>query len=260
MAEDDQSSLQNFHDDIGEYYDDGPCDGDVDYECLDDEENISAIKESNEYIKNICDSSGLHIIEKARAIQAYEREGVLGLLYLFLASSYLKDCIFKWTKDVYKEKFDAKTFTWPLFKGYIGLEIAMSFNTFNSISDYWSTKMFSGNKDFKDVMGRDTFKWIRGCLTLHHPFATADFHQRSAADPLYHSRTFLNRFITRITQVAVPYGASAFDEASMSTKARTRSRTYMPNKPSKYGIIFYSFVSHAFSYLFSFFDNGSGNF
>ena len=135
----------------------------------------------------------------------------------------------------------------------------MSFNTFNSISDYWSTRMFAGNKDFRNVMGRDQFKRIRGCLTLHHPFATIDFHQRSA-DPLYHSRAFLNRCIALITQVAVPYGASAFDEASMSTKARTRSRTYMPNKPSKYGIRFYSLVSHAFSYLFPFFDNGSGNF
>ena len=46
MAEDVESSLQDFYDDIGEYYDDGPCDGDVDYECLDDEENISAIKQS----------------------------------------------------------------------------------------------------------------------------------------------------------------------------------------------------------------------
>ena len=159
-----------------------------------------------------------------------------------------------------KEKFSAKKFTYPLFKGYIGLEIAMTFNSFSNISDYWFTKMFAGNKHFKDVMGRDTFKRIRGCLTLHHPFATEDFHQRSSADPLYHSHIFLNKFITRITQVSVPYGDSAFDEASMSTKARTISMTYMPNKPSKYGIIFYSLVSHALSYLFAFFDNESGNF
>ena len=53
MAEDDESSLslQDFDDDFGEYYDDGPCDGDLNYECLYDEENISAVKQSNEYIK-----------------------------------------------------------------------------------------------------------------------------------------------------------------------------------------------------------------
>ena len=46
----------------------------------------------------------------------------------------------------------------------------------------------------------------------------------------------------------------------METKARTRSKSYMPNKPSKYAVRFYTLVGHAFSYLFSLFDNGSGNF
>ena len=46
----------------------------------------------------------------------------------------------------------------------------------------------------------------------------------------------------------------------METKARTRSKSYMPNKPSKYAVRFYALVGHAFSYLFSLFDNGSGNF
>ena len=184
---------------------------------------------------------------------------MIGLFYLFIAHSYLRDCIYKWTKDVLKEKWNVTDFSFCDFKQYIGLEIAMSFNSFHTISDYWSNKMFAGNQDFKDQMGRDRFKRIRGCLTLHAPFETQDYHNRAIHDPLYYSRSFLNRFITRITKVAVPYGAAAFDEATMSTKARTRSRTYMPNKPSKYGIRFYSLVSHTFSYLFSFFDNGSGN-
>ena len=42
MADVDESSL--FDCNFDEYYDDGPCDGDVDYECLDDEEKNSAIK------------------------------------------------------------------------------------------------------------------------------------------------------------------------------------------------------------------------
>ena len=119
--------------------------------------------------------------------------------------------------------------------------------------------MFAGNQDFKDQIGRDQLKRIRDCLTLHGSFETQDYQNLSTDDLLYDSRGFLNRFITRITKVAVPYGAAAFDEATMSTKARTRSRTYMPNKPSKYGIRFYSLVSHIFLYLFSFFDDGSGN-
>ena len=46
MAEDDESSFsfEDIVDDFVEDYDDGPCDGDLDYECLFDEENISAKK------------------------------------------------------------------------------------------------------------------------------------------------------------------------------------------------------------------------
>ena len=39
MAEDDESSFsfEDFVDDFVEDYDDGPCDGDLEYECLFDE-------------------------------------------------------------------------------------------------------------------------------------------------------------------------------------------------------------------------------
>ena len=91
-----------FVEDFVKDYDDGRCDGDLDYECLSDEENISTIKESNEYIKSICDSSEVHLLEEARSVRTYEKECILGLFYLFIASSFLKNCIFKWTKDVMK--------------------------------------------------------------------------------------------------------------------------------------------------------------
>lgn len=48
IAEYDKSSFsfETFVED----YDDGICDGDLDYECLDDDENTIAIKQSNKYI------------------------------------------------------------------------------------------------------------------------------------------------------------------------------------------------------------------
>ena len=113
MDEDDESSFpfKDFVDDFVEDYDDGPCDGDLDYECLFDEENISDIKKSNKYIKTIYDSAGLNLLEEVRAVRAYKREGILGLFYLFITIFYLKYFIFKWTKDVMKEYFDANKFT-----------------------------------------------------------------------------------------------------------------------------------------------------
>ena len=59
-------------------------------------------------------------------------------------------------------------------------------------------------------------------------------------------------FIRRIVCVAVPLGSSAFDEATMGTKARTRALIYVPNKPEKYGIRFYALVGHKYQYIFSF--------
>ena len=107
---------------------------------------------------------------------------------------------------------------------------------------------------------KDNFQNVRASLKLHPPLPTTEFFNTSSEDPLYFARHLFNRFIIRCSQVAVPYGPAAFDEASMETKARTRSKSYMPNKPSKYAVRFYALVGHAFSYLFSLFDNGSGNF
>ena len=104
---------------------------------LNDDKNVGAIKESNPYIKSILQSSGLHLLEEAKAIKAYETQNVIGLFYLFIARSYLRDCIYKWTKDVLKEKWNATDFRFCDLKQYIGLEIVMSFNSFHTISDYW---------------------------------------------------------------------------------------------------------------------------
>ena len=108
-------------------------------------------------------------------------------------------------------------------------------------------------------MPRDRFQNIRGSLTLHPAFDSQETHDRASSDPLYHSRSFLNTFVGRIVSVAVPLGSSAFDEATMGTKARTRAKTYMPNKPEKYGIRFYALVGYKYQYIFSLFDNGCGH-
>ena len=84
FTDEDELSIVDF-----DLEDDAPCDGDIDYECLDDEENVGAIKESNPYIKTILQSSGLHLLEEAKCIKAYETQNVIGLFYMFIASSYL---------------------------------------------------------------------------------------------------------------------------------------------------------------------------
>jgi hypothetical protein len=57
----------------------------------------------------------------------------------------------------------------------------------------------------------------------------------------------------------VPLGVSALDENGCATKARTKAKTYSPNKPEKYGNRFYAVVRHQNCYLSSMFDNPAGN-
>ncbi len=49
------------------------------------------------------------------------------------------------------------------------------------------------------------------------------------------------------------------DENSCPTKARSKAKTYSPNKPAKYAIRFYAIVGHKYCYLSSMFDNRTGN-
>ena len=51
------------------------------------------------------------------------------------------------TRDEINEKKDIAKVNYAMFKQYTGLEIAMSFNSFN-IFYYWSTRRFAGKKDF----------------------------------------------------------------------------------------------------------------
>jgi hypothetical protein len=50
---------------------------------------------------------------------------------------------------------------------YFGLEIAMSICKMNEISDFWSEKLFLGQKDFNATMNRNRFQRIRSAIQVH---------------------------------------------------------------------------------------------
>lgn len=66
-------------------------------------------------------------------------------------------------------------------------------------------------------------------------------------------------FSKQMANIAVPIGTCALDENTVNTKARTRAKSYIANKPQPYGIRFYAVVGSKFTYLHSMVDNGSGN-
>eukprot|EP00644_Phytophthora_capsici_P002674 jgi/Phyca11/105700/e_gw1.11.347.1 len=63
----------------------------------------------------------------------------------------------------------------------------------------------------------------------------------------------------KFAAIAVPVGAVSLDENTVRTKARSSARTFMPSKPDKYGVRFYSVVGWESLYAYSVWDNGSGN-
>ena len=134
----------------------------------------------------------------------------------------------------------------------------MSIHPLNAIEDYWSTEMFLGCPDFPNIMSRNQFTNIRAHLKLTAPTVLAQDND-NGLDPLWHSRSMLQHFQSNIVKLAVSTGGSALDECTVWTKACTCARSYIKGKPHPYGIQFYAVVSSKHNYLFSLWDNGSGN-
>jgi Transposase IS4 len=80
-----------------------------------------------------------------------------------------------------------------------------------------------------------------------------------ALDPLWHSRKFLEYIQSNCVSVAVPTVCTALDENITKTKTRIRVQSHVKGKPDPYGVQFYAAVGSKNKYLFSFWDNGLGN-
>ena len=227
------------------------------FECIEvDDEETSRLARSNAYIKQLVDATGLRIIQADKVAHAYRDNGFLGLFHLFLTKSWF-EAVRVWTKKkmVEDNKRDADV-TKIKFQAYLGLELAMSITQFNAIEEYWQQGMFCGSSDFKNVMSRDDFMAICGSVNLRDPDSYN--HDEASADPLCHTRKMMEHLEKNIATIAVPVGTSALDENTARTKARTRARSYMPNKPDPYGIRFYAVVGSEHMYLHSLFNNNSG--
>ena len=139
-----------------------------------DKENIAA---SSPYIRQLLENTKLEILQHDEVRNAYKSKEI-GLFHLFLRQSMF-NTICKWTNEELVKK-GKNRITIEKFKAYVGLEIAMSIVKLNDISDYWSTAMFLGHKDFSNVMSRDDFESIRSSLKF---YPTYD-HDVASQDPL----------------------------------------------------------------------------
>ena len=238
----------NFHE---LYYDEG------NYRCRSEAYEIQVddtyLSEENPYIKSLLESANLKIMQPKMVKKEYEERKELGLFNLFFSPD-LTQGIFSWTK----KKLEAKGsyfLTMDLLHSYLGIEIAMSLMRCNNIYDYWSHKKFFGSHDIKSAMSRNMFTKIRSSLGFYPMYDD----EVASKDPLWHSRVMMEHFLKNATSIAVPEGPVALDENTIRCKAMTRAKTYIKNKPVKFGIRFYAVVGWHHHYLYSLWDNGSGN-
>ena len=221
-----------------------------------DEENTTeSLAVTNSYLKLLETNTGLKVIQHTKVTQAFTQSGKLGLFRLFLTNSWFKGMrtwLNKKLKQAGKDEISERK-----FRAYMGLEMATSLVKMNDLKSYWKKEMFAGHRDFKETMSRDDFLFIRSNIVLRDPDDYS--HEEASSDPLWHSRKILNHFQKNVSQIAVPMGTSALDEAGVRTKARTKASSYIANKPDKYAIRFYAVVGSQNAYLFNIFDNRSGN-
>mmetsp|Transcript_10872 Transcript_10872/g.15911 ORF Transcript_10872/g.15911 Transcript_10872/m.15911 type:complete len:303 (+) Transcript_10872:618-1526(+) len=233
--------------------DDFVSDNDADFEFVKiterEKENIAS---SCPYIQELFEITRLEILQPDAVRCAYASKE-LGLFHLFLRKSMFES-IRKWTNEE-SERKGKNDISRGKFNAYVGLEIAMSIIRLNDISDFWCKSMFLGQSDFSNVMSRDDFESIRGSLKFYPKYD----HDLASVDPLWHSRIMLEHFMKQSANIAVLRGVSSLDENTLRCKARTCARTFMKNKPTRYGIRFYVIVSWFEAYLHTFWDNGSGN-
>ena len=225
---------------------------------LDDLDSSDYVSSRSSYIQGLVNQSALHLLQPLRAKKALEGPyKELGLFFLFLTQTYL-ETVRNWTNERMIRKGLAEI-TKEQLLAYLGLEMGTSLLRMNEIKEYWSTGPFMGNETFKNSMTRKRFIDIRTHITFRAPKEQERDLQGQQDDPLWHSRSFMEHFARNSASIAVPTGTSALDENTARTKARTRARTYMPNKSDKYGVRFYSVVGTKHCYLSSINDNRAGN-
>ncbi len=81
-----------------------------------------------------------------------------------------------------------------------------------------------GQSEFPNVMPRDRFKTIRAFLKLNFDGDVSD--KERSEDFLWHFRSLFHAFQRSCQLLAVPLHASALDENSCLTKARTKKELH----------------------------------
>lgn len=132
-------------------------------------------------------------------------------------------------------------------KTFVGLQYARGvYGRHHSVRFLWSQSF--GVRFFNDTMSRDRFCEIKKHLRFDDKTNRARSRNN---DPFVCIRAVFEAFTANCRRVYKPNYSVAVDEQLMPLKSRTRLRTYMPNKPDKYGIKFWMLVDNKTKYVYN---------
>ena len=130
-------------------------------------------------------------------------------------------------------------------KAFMGLCMAMGILKVPHRNDYWRCRKFLFRTNFNSVMPRDRFNLIWRYLHLNNNEAP----RPACPDKLVKVRHLIDYLNTNFMELYRSHGNSTVDETMVKFKGRLSFRQYLPAKPTKWGIKFWTLAEATTGYL-----------
>ena len=135
---------------------------------------------------------------------------------------------------------------------FIGIVIYMGVVKLPSRDMYWDTRRALGVQAIKNCMTRDRFSMIARCLHFERYDPNAPKRGEDGYDKIICIRRVLEMFRSACMSNWRLGQCVAVDEAMIKMKGLSPLRTYMPNKPVKYGYKVWCLCCSTTGYLYNF--------
>ena len=121
---------------------------------------------------------------------------------------------------------------------YLGLRLMMGIKRLPSFHDYWSTRRFVGDPEFRNQMTRDRFD----AITTHLHFSNND-DPKAADDRMWKLRPVIDTLARTFKDVYTPGKEVAVDESLFRYRGRHHAIQFVPSKRARYGLKAYKLSS-----------------
>ena len=165
------------------------------------------------YLTDLANANQLHLTDRTAVEAILDREGPVGLFFLFFDRDYAWQVV-GWTNahlakkepKPYLDKIDLNNLL-----VYLGGELYMSCSKLPRIPHYWNAKLLDRNGVVSKYIPRNEFQCIQSNLKIYSPAA----RNNKKTDALWHSRELMINFLQNSTKLVNPAGCVALDKTSI---------------------------------------------